>query len=165
MSNLPYLHGLQAAMTKFALSTDFISRAITNKATQTGARLAPNLLESISGNRPALMSLAKNVRAPGAITPTAPQNALHGMLNKFDFFGGEMNHEGAAQLPKLRQNLGATGRIRSTGGPLQLEQNITQQFGQRPGLRQPTPSEQAGTAVATPRKMKQQTPGLNPLIQ
>jgi hypothetical protein len=80
--------GFASALTKFAVSLPFMQRALTNAAGRSGARLAPAALAQ-AGNPGAFRAMAANVREPGAVAPTAPQQHLQSLLETVPWAGAE----------------------------------------------------------------------------
>lgn len=117
--------GYAGAFSKFGMSLGFKQQALTNAAARSGARLAPAALAQ-AGNPAAFRSMAANVRAPGALAPSAQQAQLHGLLETVPWAGSE--HGGTpfahANYDRMLQQ---TGRAYTAPG---LQQQIMAEHGQ-----------------------------------
>ena len=123
-----YSPGCKAALEKFAVSGAMYARALQGAAQRGGGRVAPQLLGQVGAapRAQAAPFLSQAARAPGALTPTAPQRQSQAIMERVPWAGSEYGGNAAASMHRYDQVLRGTGRTFSAPG---LQQRMLQEFG------------------------------------
>jgi len=124
---------IQDALMKFAVSGAMYSRALGMAAAQSGGRIAPRVLEQVSGQPRARLvpGLAAAARTPGALAPSPHQRDLQSMMELVPWASSEHGGDPAA-AHRLQRVLQLHGRSFTHPG---LQSEIDAAFGALPNPR------------------------------
>lgn len=110
--------GFRAALEKLGVSGALYAQALQNAAQRSGGRVAPSILGQVAAQPRAKAApfLGEAARAPGALTPTLPQQHAQAIMERVPWAGSEHGGNAAAAMGRFDQVLRGSGRLHAQPG-------------------------------------------------